>query len=78
MQGVGFRFTAREIARDLRVAGWIKNLADGKVEVVAEAEEGILINFLTEINRYFSRAIQDTDVQWTAEMGEYKEFEVRF
>ena len=78
VQGVGFRFTAQDLARVLGVCGWVKNLGDGRVEVVAEAEEEVLKDFLARINQYFARYIQDTDVQWQAASGEFKEFSIEF
>jgi acylphosphatase len=78
VQGVGFRYTARQIADDLGVYGWAKNLGDGRVEVVAEAEEDILQDFLSRINQYFSRDIQKTDTQKQLATGGFKDFSIRF
>jgi acylphosphatase len=78
VQGVGFRYTAEDIARDLRVYGWVKNLNDGRVEVLAEAEEDVLKDFLTRINQYFSRYIQDAQVSWHPATDEFKDFGIRF
>lgn len=78
VQGVGFRFTAEDIARDLGVLGWAKNLRDGRVEVVAEAEEKALKDFLERIKEYFSRYIQDTDIQWQEASGKFTDFKIKF
>jgi len=78
VQGVGFRFTTQDIARELGVCGWVKNLSDARVELVAEAEEEILKSFLEKINNYFSRYIQDTDTHWLAATDKFKEFGLKF
>jgi acylphosphatase len=45
VQGVGFRWFARKTAERLGLAGWVKNLADGSVEVVAEGDQSALDAF---------------------------------
>jgi acylphosphatase len=78
VQGIGFRFTAEDIARDLGVCGWVKNLSDGRVELVAEAGEEVLKDFLERVNEHFSRYVQDIDVQWQEVKGEFRGFGIEF
>lgn len=45
VQGVGFRYTTREIGRRLGLAGWVRNRPDGSVEVWAQGDEEALAEF---------------------------------
>jgi acylphosphatase len=78
VQGVGFRFTAEDIARELKVCGWVKNLRDGRVELIVEAEEEVLKDFLARINQYFSRYIRDVGAEWKEASGEFRTFGIEF
>jgi acylphosphatase len=78
VQGVGFRFTAESVANEFGVAGWVKNLHGGRVEIVAEADEEVLKKFLGEIYRYFSRYMQDVEIEWHPSTDEFKDFGIRF
>jgi len=78
VQGVGFRFTVRDIADKLGIVGSVKNLGDGRVEVVAEAQEGLLKDFLSQITHYFSRYIQDADTYWLPAANSFKKFSIEF
>lgn len=51
VQGVGFRFFARRTAERLRLAGFAKNLADGRVEVYAVGPASVLEQFRSELQR---------------------------
>ena len=78
VHGVGFRFTARNIAAELGVKGWVKNISGGRVEILAEAEERTLEEFLQRISREFSYYIQDSDIEWQPAGGNFKDFTVSF
>jgi len=78
VQGVGFRYTAQGIAEDLGVLGWIRNLRDGRVELVAEQEEEILYEFLDRLKKYFSSYIRDVKINWEEPTGEFRNFEIKF
>jgi acylphosphatase len=49
VQGVGFRYTVRGIANGYEVQGWVRNLLDGRVELLAQGELGEVKEFLGAI-----------------------------
>lgn len=77
VQGVGFRyFTLREALR-LNLAGWVRNLPNGAVEVYAEGEEPRLRQFLAALNRGPSLAIvENVRVDWEIPLRGLEKFEI--
>lgn len=61
VQGVGFRYTATEIAGRFRVFGWVRNLPDGRVELMAEGESAEVSGFLTAVSERFRGKIHGED-----------------
>jgi acylphosphatase len=49
VQGVGFRYTVRHIAKGFDVTGWVRNLPDGRVELQLTGDEGEVRAFLDQI-----------------------------
>jgi acylphosphatase len=79
VQGVGFRYSAREVACGYDVTGFVTNLPDGRVELVAEGDEEEAKGFLEAIHQsQLGNYIRGEDVIWTAATGEFNRFEVRF
>lgn len=62
VQGVGFRWWTRSRALELRLAGYAKNLQDGRVEVVAEGEQGDVDKLLALLEEQPSTADRPGDV----------------
>ncbi len=78
VQGVGFRYTVLDLARSLRVCGWVKNHADGRVELVAEGSPDSLESLLGRIQSIFDRYIADSRVDWLPATGEFRDFSIVF
>ena len=79
VQGVGFRFVAERVALHLNVKGWVRNLPDGDVEVLAEGKGDQLKNLLEEIEQSeVGRYIQKSQIDWQAYQNEFSEFRVEF
>ena len=79
VQGVGFRLTAEETAHQFVVVGWIKNLRDGRVELLGEAEETVLQQFLDAIrDGPMKKFINDVEISWSQASDSFDEFEIRY
>ena len=79
VQGVGFRLTAEETAHELGVVGWVKNLRDGRVELLAEADEVILQRFVEAIRHSSMRNfIQQVETSWSEASETFQDFEIRY
>jgi acylphosphatase len=77
VQGVGFRFTTRRIAVRHPVNGFVQNLPDGRVLLVAEGPRDELNRFLEEIQSFLGRHIDQASVQFEPMKGEFLAFEIR-
>jgi len=49
VQGVGFRYTVKDLSRGFEICGWVKNLTDGSVELQVMGEPGEVESFIKEI-----------------------------
>jgi acylphosphatase len=78
VQGVGFRFTAERFANKLDIKGWVKNLDDGRVEIVAEGDESQLNSFLSQLKNYFNRYLENIETDWSPASNEFNSFDVSF
>ena len=78
VQGVGFRFSAYDEAKDLALAGWVRNLAGGEVEIVAEGKRENL-RVLASWAHLGPPSAHVTEVRenWLDFTGEFTEFRIR-
>lgn len=78
VQGVGFRYATEKLARRFPVKGFVRNLTQGRVEVVAEGEEKLLEEFLGVMREDWRSFIQDADVTWGEATDEFNRFGIKF
>jgi len=77
VQGVSFRYYAREQARLLGINGYIRNEKDGSVTIEAEGKENVLEQFLEWCKKGPETAhVEKTEFIFSVDMKNFKEFEV--
>ena len=78
VQGVNFRFTAEAIASRFRVTGLVRNLRDGRVELVVEGTESELGRFQTAVEQAMRGNINEINATDTPATGEFTSFRIAF
>lgn len=77
VQGVGFRYTVKRVAAGFEVTGAVRNLPDGRVELVAEGEPEELKAFQQAIrDTGLDHFIRDEQVNWSDAQGGLRGFEI--
>lgn len=79
VQGVSFRSTTIKIAKSLGIKGWIRNLPDNRVEIIAEGEKDkidALIEFLKKGPP--AAKVDNVDVKIEKYNGEFKDFNIKY
>ena len=79
VQGVGFRYATKQLASGYEVSGWVKNLADGRVEMlVASRDPEELDAFLTELqeNSAVASHIRETEAHTVPHPGDLRGFTI--
>jgi acylphosphatase len=78
VQGVGFRYTARRIAGRHHVTGYVRNLRDGRVQLVVEATPEEVDRYVSELATTMEQYIRSADEKTTEATGEFPGFDIRF
>ncbi len=79
VQGVGFRYTAEALALGLKLKGWVRNLPDGRVELVSEGPKQKIEELFLQIQKSaLGPHIKKTDLSWEVPKNEFSDFTVEF
>jgi acylphosphatase len=77
VQGVGFRYTVKTVATGFDLAGIVRNLPDGRVEMIAEGAKDELEAFCEAIrDSGLSHFIQKEEASWGDARNEFRGFEI--
>ena len=77
VQGVGFRYTTKTVAAGFEMTGTVRNLPDGRVELIAEGERGELEAFRAAVrDAGLSGLIRDEAVTWSEAQNTLRGFEI--
>jgi acylphosphatase len=78
VQGVGFRFTARDEAQALGLRGWVRNRPSGEVEIVAEGREDVLKMLAAWAHLGPPAAhVSRVHEEWSEYTGQFADFRIR-
>ncbi|MBW2971094.1 acylphosphatase [Candidatus Woesearchaeota archaeon] len=79
VQGVGYRAKTRRLASQFDIKGYVKNLPDGRVEVVAEGNDKNIDKFVLECKRgSFVARVDEVKESYSEPTNEFDEFEIEF
>jgi acylphosphatase len=76
VQGVGFRYTTQRVARGFTLTGFVRNLRDGRVELVAEGSRAELDRFQRAVEAAMVGYVQETTVVESPASGEFGAFAI--
>ena len=77
VQGVGFRHTTNTIARGFDVRGYVRNLPDGRVELLVEGPAQVVADFLDAVRARWADHIRDTEESDVA-AAPFTSFSIRY
>jgi acylphosphatase len=77
VQGVGFRYTTMQAAKEFEVSGWVKNLSDGRVQLEAEGEPQAVKAFVTAVEERLHGYIRKTERQTAKRLPQFSGFTIR-
>ena len=74
VQGIGFRYTALQIAKEFEVAGFVGNLADGRVQLEAEGDAAEVADFIAAVEERMHGFIRKVERTGDSRAPQYRGF----
>jgi acylphosphatase len=76
VQGVGFRFTAEQVAMRYKLTGFVRNTSDSRVEILLQGEEQDIDNCIEDLQQTF--AVRNAQVEQVDFDSSYDDFRITF
>ena len=77
VQGVGFRYTVKNVALQYHVNGFVKNLPDGRVQLVMEGPDPDMDRLVEDVSQRMNGYIKKVDAVEDPATGEFQHFQIR-
>lgn len=77
VQGVGFRYTCRELSKQHSVTGWVKNLPDGSVEMIVEGDVTTVRAYVTDVCDSTHGRVDNREITKSDATGEFDSMQIR-
>lgn len=76
VQGVGFRYTAQRYAADAGLKGWVKNLADGRVEACVQGSRGEIEDLCGKLKLHYDCSLRAVDIDFCPVDNAFEDFRI--
>ena len=77
VQGVGFRYTVMQVAREFEIAGYVSNLTDGRVQLEAEGTAADVAAFVEAVQEKMHGYIRKVERNGRLRTAEYRGFSIK-
>ncbi len=78
VQGVGYRWYVEDRARERGLKGYVRNLSDGRVEIIVEGEEEKIESLIRSLWKKRWARVDNVQVDWEDYKGGFEDFRIRF
>ena len=77
VQGIGFRYTVERFASGLKLTGWVRNLPDGRVEILVEGHKEDIEKLTQQVDARFAGYIKEKKFSFILPEGKFKDFQIK-
>jgi len=74
VQGVGFRYTSQHLAQKMNLGGWVRNLSDGRVEMLVQGNQESIDMFLKQIQADFKTCLRTYEINYESVNEKHNDF----